>query len=194
MPDLGAAVERIRQYIETEKRIYGETLFLKDLILITESKSGIRVEYKNELNLEQDKEKVDAIVFYQNNIGMLRPYTTDEILNWIEDTSDEIVIYALKMALEQNKPSWGYAKAILQQWHSNNIRTVEQIEAAQLEFQNRKKWNNNNHSIGTGSNDPEWFKNKEHEIKQFVNGHTKDATGGADEKKLQELMKAYKGE
>src|SRR5690625_5959381 len=71
----------------------------------------------------------DAIVFYQNNIGLIRPIISEEILDWINDLGDEMVIESLKRAIASNKANWGYAKAILKFWHYKGIKTIEQVDA-----------------------------------------------------------------
>lgn len=100
----------------------------------------------------------DAIVFYQNNIGMLRPIISEEILDWINDLGDEMVIESLKRAIGSNKANWGYAKAILKSWHQKGIKTVEQADAESIEFQNQQQSRFGNKT--EPEIQPEWFKNR----------------------------------
>ena len=107
---------------------------------------------KNVKNVKNDKEdptttdargeknENDAIVFYQENIGFVRPIISQELLDWINDMGDEMVIEALKRAIAQNKPSWGYAKGILNSWYSKGIKTIKQAEAEDVEFRNRQQF------------------------------------------------------
>jgi len=100
----------------------------------------------------------DAIVFYQNNIGLIRPIISEEILDWINDFGDEMVIESLKRAIASNKANWGYAKAILRSWHQKGIKTIEQADAESVEFQNQQQ-----SRFGKNTEpeiQPEWFKNR----------------------------------
>src|SRR5690625_7389012 len=71
----------------------------------------------------------DAIVFYQNNIGLIRPIISEEILDWINDLGDELVIDSLKRAIASNKENWGYDKDILRSYHHKVIKTNEHADA-----------------------------------------------------------------
>ena len=62
-----------------------------------------------------------AIIFYQNNFGIIRPAISENILAWIDDLGDEMVIEAMRRALARNKPSWAYVESILKSWVSKNI-------------------------------------------------------------------------
>ena len=50
-------------------------------------------------------------MFYQENFGGIRPYVAEEMLHWIEDMGEELMLEALKRAVEQNKTTWGYSKS-----------------------------------------------------------------------------------
>ncbi|WP_240371711.1 DnaD domain protein [Anoxybacteroides rupiense] len=104
-----------------------------------------------ELNNEllSNKEKLDVVVnahrFYQENFGPMSPFIGECITKWVEDTSDEIVIEAMKRALKQQK-KWNYAEGILQDWKQHNLQTIEDIEAYEREF-HRKREEVNNHEV-----------------------------------------------
>lgn len=96
-------------------------------------------ESKVEENINQSTATNDAIVFYQNNFGLIRPLIAEEMLDWINDLGDELVIEAMKRAIDRNKASWGYAKSILQSWHEKGIRTIEQAKAEEIEYRNQHR-------------------------------------------------------
>jgi DnaD/phage-associated family protein len=102
-----------------------------------------------ELNndLLSNKENLDVVVvnahhFYEQNFGPMSPFIAECITKWVEDTSDEIVIEAMKRALKQQK-KWNYAEGILQDWAQNNLRTIEDIEAYEREFHRKREEVNN---------------------------------------------------
>ncbi|PEL12689.1 DnaD domain-containing protein [Bacillus sp. AFS017336] len=79
----------------------------------------------------------DVFDFYQNNFGVISSHTSEELLYWIEDLNEELVLEALKRTNDQKK-QWSYAKAILSNWLNNNIKSIDDVYAADTEFQNRK--------------------------------------------------------
>lgn len=89
-------------------------------------------DYNNAISKEDD-----VFNFYQNNFGVISSRTSEEILYWIGDMNEELVLEALKRTNDQKK-QWNYAKAILSNWLKNNIKSIEDVYAADTEFQNRK--------------------------------------------------------
>ncbi|GAA0491061.1 DnaD domain protein [Salinibacillus aidingensis] len=112
---------------------------------------GEEVEEEEEREVEREREKEreveeenatstpsDAIQFYQNNFGVISPYVSEDMISWIEDLGDEMVIEALRRSLERNKASWGYAKSILQSWFKKGIKSLEQAKAEEVEYKNQQ--------------------------------------------------------
>ncbi|EQB34806.1 hypothetical protein M948_20715 [Virgibacillus sp. CM-4] len=120
---------------------------------------------KNEKN---DKEisttTNDAIVFYQNNFGIIRPHMTEEILGWINDFGDDMVIEALTRSLDRNKPNWGYAKSILQSWANKGIKNLEQAKAEEIEHKNQQSTKKPYYPRQSKEVVPEWFNNRNRKI------------------------------
>lgn len=84
-------------------------------------------EEEREEEQEQEAEN-DVYVFYQNNFGVISPFIADNIKNWVDDLSEELVLESMKIALKGNKP-FNYAEAILKNWYKNNIKTLDDVEA-----------------------------------------------------------------
>ena len=79
----------------------------------------------------------DIIDFYNNNIGFLNPYGLKILESYVEDMSSELVIYAMQIAVENNKKTISYIKAILNNWSKANIKTLEEAKR-----ENKKKVSN----------------------------------------------------
>ncbi len=112
----------------------------------------------------------EAIEFYQNNFGSIRPQISEEVTTWSEDLGDPLVVEAMKRSLDRNKPTWGYVKSILKAWINKGIRTIEQAEAEEIEYKNKKS-NNGTFSNRMSNQEviPEWFKSRKDQEKQDVN-------------------------
>lgn len=80
----------------------------------------------------------EVIDFYSNNIGFLNPYGLKILESYVEDMSSELVIYAMKIAVENNKKTISYIKAILNNWSKANIMTLEEAKR-----ENKKKVSSN---------------------------------------------------
>lgn len=77
----------------------------------------------------------NPLVFYQNNFGLISPFISQDILYWCSDIGEELVLEAMKRALQQNR-QWGYAIKILKAWHQKNIRTLADVTADDIKFEN----------------------------------------------------------
>ncbi|WP_059103233.1 DnaD domain-containing protein [Shouchella shacheensis] len=96
-------------------------------VLVNETK-------ENETKGDETTTTNTVYTFYEENgFGFLQGYLRDEIQAWYDedvfDEPDEVIILAMKVALEANKQRWGYVKGILKNWHTNSWRTVAEIEA-----------------------------------------------------------------
>lgn len=127
--------------------------------------------------------KFDAIVFYQNNIGLIRPDMAEEMLDFINDIGDEMVTEALKRAIDQNKASWGYTKRILNAWYKKGIKTMEQVKADDVEFRNQQASRNRGYQNTNKDIVPDWFKDRKPKEPKNTPGHDKD---------INEILKQFK--
>lgn len=76
--------------------------------------------------------------FQENGFGVIGSYIADRMKHWCEDLTDELVVEALKLSVEQGKKSWSYTEAILKSWLEKGVRTVEDAQADQREFQEKR--------------------------------------------------------
>ncbi|MFQ3544404.1 DnaD domain protein [Halobacillus rhizosphaerae] len=83
---------------------------------------------------ESKKEKtkplhdLDACRFYETNFGDLTPFVGDKIMGWCSELSEELVIEAMKIALQQNKRFFQYCEGILKRWQGLGIKGIEDTE------------------------------------------------------------------
>ncbi|ASF40708.1 DnaD domain protein [Halobacillus halophilus] len=89
--------------------------------------------------IKRDKTTVvDAIrknphTFYEQNFGVLNPHIAESITAWCEDMPEELVLEAMKRALQQNKPFFQYSGGILKRWQARGVKTLEEVESLDLE-------------------------------------------------------------
>ncbi|MEH7383355.1 DnaD domain protein [Bacillus sp. JJ1533] len=61
----------------------------------------------------------------------------DKINAWCTDLSDELVIKAMKLAIENSSKRWSYVEAILRDWVDKGYQTSEDVQAARLAYKNQ---------------------------------------------------------
>ncbi|MDA1772932.1 DnaD domain protein [Bacillus cereus] len=99
-----------------------------------------KVKTNTEITTKNTTENVSSSIFsfYENNFGILNSFIAESISQWVNDTSEELVQAAMERALKQQK-KWNYAEGILKQWVNKNIRTLADVNAAEIEFKNKGK-------------------------------------------------------
>lgn len=108
---------------------------------------------------DDDKTTENVFEFYQKNFGILSSFIQEDILYWIRDIGDGLVLEALKRALEQNK-EYGYAKKIMQSWVRKGIDSLEKAEAERVQFiRANEKRGNSYQRTGRVANVPDWVNN-----------------------------------
>ncbi|MDS3855015.1 DnaD domain protein [Staphylococcus hominis] len=103
---------------------------------------------EKELNTNENKRQTiheadNVFTFYENNgFGRLNSTIVEKIDAWREDFNgnDDIVIEALKEAINNNVYKWAYVNSILVSWYQEGINSVEDIEARKKQ---RNKLNSN---------------------------------------------------
>lgn len=70
----------------------------------------------------------ESLTFFQENLGVMPPIVQQQVEDWASDFGNEIVIEAIKRAVESGK-EWRYAQGILRQWDKKGLKTMAQIEA-----------------------------------------------------------------
>lgn len=105
----------------------------------------------NNTNLTITSSSKNPFSFYESNIGVLNPFMADSIDQWVKDTSEELVIAAMERALKK-QAKWNYAEGILKQWANKNIKTLDDVEALEAEYQRNKGAKNNAESGGSNTN------------------------------------------
>ena len=88
---------------------------------------------------EEERENKNPFAFYENNFGLMSSYIALNINTYIDDgLTEELIIEAMKEAIDNNAKTWKYVKTILNNCLNENIMTAEQYKAKQIEFKNKK--------------------------------------------------------
>ncbi|MDA1576661.1 MULTISPECIES: DnaD domain-containing protein [Bacillus cereus group] len=106
----------------------------------TEEPPTFKRKTNTEITTKNTTENVSSssiFCFYENNFGILNSFIAENISQWVNDTSEELVQAAMERALKQQK-KWNYAEGILKQWVNNNVKTLKEVLALETEYQRNK--------------------------------------------------------
>lgn len=67
--------------------------------------------------------------FEQNGFGTIGGYIQEKISSWCNDLNDELVVKAMKIAVERGAKSWSYVEKILINWAEKKITSVKEADA-----------------------------------------------------------------
>lgn len=135
----------------------------------------------NNENKENKKSSNVFDLFQEYGFGVLNKYTSQDISNYLdefENDSEEILIAALKTAIDRNKISWGYAKGILNDWLKSNLKSIDDVRAYEKQKKaNRQNSQNNLHFGQENEKIPKWLsdrKTRENDISEIVSEDFKE--------------------
>ncbi|WP_099361195.1 DnaD domain protein [Fredinandcohnia onubensis] len=91
-------------------------------------------------DFKQSNEKEDPYRFFeQNGFGTMGSFIADKIKVWCTDLSYELVIEAMKLAVENSSKRWNYVEAVLRDWVDKGYQTLDDVYAARLTYKHQTK-------------------------------------------------------
>lgn len=136
--------------------------------------------YKNDKNDKNEKNNnihdensplQEIVQIYESIFGMINSFVFQNLEQWCEDLSPELVIEALKRSKSAN--NFKYTENILKNWDSRGVKTVVDVENIDAEFKQRKgTWKKPTRSepVPEWLDDPEGYNaRKEAELMQRAN-------------------------
>ena len=92
-------------------------------------------------NVNVSDSRVDGLQkifdFYQENIGLITPYGTEILQDYEKEMPADLIILAMKKAVESNKRTIQYIKGILNNWSKKGVKTVLDAEREDEQFRNK---------------------------------------------------------
>jgi DnaD/phage-associated family protein len=157
-------------------------------------------EITTEITLEEKEEEAPVVeinpfnFFEENGFGTIGGYMSEKIGQWSDDLSPELVLEAMKIAVEYGAKNWTYVERILRNWADKKFQTVDQVQAALLAYRehqakqrDRPKYNSKPKRT---EKLPDWFEEDPQEQKR----PNDDSQGDVDAKKkaIEEKLKKFR--
>ncbi len=92
----------------------------------------------NTIQQKEDANSEDssvAVALYEKNICPITPLTYQKLCDWLKDVDISLIEYAIEEAVSQNKRTWSYINAIL----NNQFRAGHKTKAAAKDNKPKKK-------------------------------------------------------
>src|SRR5699024_1907629 len=106
---------------------------------LADQDAGALIKQKEKEKKQDNTIAEEAIAFFQDNFGTLSSYVRGEVLHWVNHSGEQLVLHAMKRALDRGKTSWGYVRAILENWRKKGICSVEEAQVEEERFQRKNQ-------------------------------------------------------
>ena len=93
-------------------------------------------------NIIEDNKAATAFKAYQDNIGALSSIISQKIIAWLDDVDESLIVYAIEQAVQNNKRSWSYIEAILNNHFKGGRKTRLDAESYKPKKKNKNKFLN----------------------------------------------------
>jgi len=79
--------------------------------------------------LEDDNDNINNIItYYSSNIHTITPIEYEKLTKWEETFSQDMIKYAIELAVKANARSFNYIEAIFKSWKTKGYKTIIDIE------------------------------------------------------------------
>ena len=144
--DRARRVRKHRQIKKAEeKKLQCNAETLQSNTEVTNGNTEIDIEIEKEIDIEQEPEKEvkpsgdDVYLFYQKNFKTESEFIKQDLENWVNVLSVEVVTLELQKAIKKNA-QYSYAEGIMKSWANKGIKTLEAAEAESVGNQRQKQW------------------------------------------------------
>ena len=79
------------------------------------------------------------IKFYEDNIGVITPYSFEILSSYLSEMNADVVIYAMQKAVDSKIRTLAYIKSILNSWSKKGIKTLIEAQEESRKFKEKDK-------------------------------------------------------
>ncbi|OSP86507.1 prephenate dehydrogenase [Lactococcus lactis] len=139
-----ASAERKRRQRERERE--GSQLENVTLSQVGHTESETEIDIEKEIDKEDDDVSKNSLQslsdFFSNNFHPISQRELEQLREFVNDSSYEMVRLALEIAVDNNARTIKYVRSIMDKWENNNIKTPENYHA--FEAERKRKFASNN--------------------------------------------------
>ncbi|MDA1933020.1 DnaD domain protein [Bacillus cereus] len=141
-----------------------------------------------------DQEFKTSYNFLLENGIPLSEIAIQELGEFCDRFGNELVIYAVNKAIDENVPKWRYIRSILSSWEKEKVKTLNDVVALDTRFEMSKK---NNKRTGKGYSKrteavPDWLHQQEETEPMQQRQQTQSNDLEDNKKRLDEILNKYK--
>lgn len=137
-------------------------------------------------NKDSSYRQPSASKFYEENgFGIIGGHAAEMLMKWLNKFDDEVLILAMKEAIENDAKNWRYMNRVLSSWEEQGVKTASDAKAAIEEFRSQSR---SNYS-GRRQTEvvPDWFKNRDQSEKE------KSSYSNVDQEELMSMLQRHAG-
>ena len=128
--------EKAKQTIENRPKNENDTTVLQTNYKEKEKKIK---ENKNKINKKNTITTTNIFQYIEDNFGRtISPVEYEKINSWLSLYRQEIIEYAVKIAVMNSKRTFNYIEGILKTWQGKNLETLDQIKNDERQFEQMK--------------------------------------------------------
>lgn len=145
------SAKRVRRHRQIKKE---EQKALQCNADVTSGNTEIEIELEKDIDIEQEQQqkkeisdapaaddlKINPHTFYQEHFGIENPTIIQTIDYWVDDLNKELVIEAMRRAA-LNESGFKYAEGIMKNWDKKGFKTMDEVKAEDISFENKKSRN-----------------------------------------------------
>jgi DnaD/phage-associated family protein len=131
-------IKKSHLLIEEDKVNVYKNLYIDGVNVYINPQSKVKESKEKKSNIKTTTE--NPVIFYESNLGRLSPLQMQEIWSLVDDFKGnaDIVIYAMKLAMDRNRKNMGFVKFLCKEWSDKGAATLTDVQALEIEFSNRK--------------------------------------------------------
>jgi len=104
-----------------------------------QNKGNESKENESKINCNYLDDIQEIINFYNINIGEITSFGVEVLTDYVEKLNKDLIILAMKKAVEADKRNLQYIKGILNKWHEKGLKTLLEVQKEEEIFRKSSK-------------------------------------------------------
>lgn len=98
------------------------------------------IEKEIEIDIDISSSYLKIIEVFENEFArLLSPMEIETVESWTKSFQNEMIVYALSIAVRNNKKTFGYIDGILKNWKTCNYKTLEEVKQNEIKKEEQEE-------------------------------------------------------